>query len=215
MTAMKASRAAQPTQRKIGRPPDADGAATRRAILEVAERRFAAKGYSNTSHRAIAEDSGLTPGAIYHYFDTKADLYSAVADELLRVSLERYEAVTKNCGTLMAQVGAILEENLRMHTARPAMKGFLVEAGIVGQRHPEVREAVHRWAVEIRMFFQGLVDEAVSRGELASDIDPKQVTFLLLALISGMSHFMIVSPRSAQSAAVEAAIRLVNGSLWE
>jgi AcrR family transcriptional regulator len=39
---------------------------------------FAQRGYEGTTNRAIADGCGLTGAAIYHYFDSKAELYAAV-----------------------------------------------------------------------------------------------------------------------------------------
>ena len=43
-------------------------------ILRSAASAFRDRGFSATSMRAVAMQVGLTPGALYHYFDSKADL---------------------------------------------------------------------------------------------------------------------------------------------
>ena len=43
-------------------------------ILRSAAAAFRDRGYTATSMRAIAMQVGLTPGALYHYFDSKSDL---------------------------------------------------------------------------------------------------------------------------------------------
>ena len=43
---------------------------------------FARDGYEATTNRSIAKASGITSGAIYHYFDSKAELYAAVYEEV-------------------------------------------------------------------------------------------------------------------------------------
>ncbi len=50
---------------------------TREAILEAALRRFGARGYEATSLRSIADDVGVDPALLIHYFGTKEALFTA------------------------------------------------------------------------------------------------------------------------------------------
>jgi AcrR family transcriptional regulator len=50
--------------------------------LESAAELFAAKGYAQTGLDEIAEKAGMTKGAVYSNFTSKADLALAVLDEL-------------------------------------------------------------------------------------------------------------------------------------
>ena len=77
--------------RQRGRPRDQDSAATRLRILDVAMVMFARDGYEATTNRSIAESSGLTSGAIYHYFSSKAELYAAVYEVVVERVFSRLE----------------------------------------------------------------------------------------------------------------------------
>jgi len=71
---------------------------TRRKILDAAARRFRAEGYDGLGVDALAKAAGVTNGAFYGHFDSKADAFRAVAvDGLveLRDAIERYRAT---CG---------------------------------------------------------------------------------------------------------------------
>ena len=46
------------------------------SILEISAAHFAAHGYDGASLNAIIEESGISKGAFYYYFDDKADLFS-------------------------------------------------------------------------------------------------------------------------------------------
>jgi AcrR family transcriptional regulator len=50
---------------------------TRDAILSVARRRFATRGYEATSLRAIATEAKVDPALVMHYFGTKEALFIA------------------------------------------------------------------------------------------------------------------------------------------
>ncbi|AHK78423.1 TetR family transcriptional regulator [Ectothiorhodospira haloalkaliphila] len=51
---------------------------TRQQLLDAAERMFLKKGVSGTTLANIAEEAGLTRGAIYWHFQDKDDLYNAM-----------------------------------------------------------------------------------------------------------------------------------------
>jgi len=57
---------------------------TRNAILRSASVLFARKGVEGTSMEEIARHAGLTQGAIYSNFSSKADLWWAIADQISR-----------------------------------------------------------------------------------------------------------------------------------
>ena len=50
-------------------------------ILEAALRVFAQKGFVRATNKDIAKEAGITPGLIYHYFDSKEGLLKAAIDE--------------------------------------------------------------------------------------------------------------------------------------
>ena len=59
---------------------------TREAILAVARRRFATRGYEATSLRGIAADAKVDPALLIHYFGTKEGLFAAATGLPVRLS---------------------------------------------------------------------------------------------------------------------------------
>lgn len=57
-------------------------AATRQALLAEGRRRFAADGYPHVVLAEVAQAAGVTKGAAYHHFDSKAGLFRAVVAEV-------------------------------------------------------------------------------------------------------------------------------------
>ena len=56
--------------------------ATRRALIEVARRLFAARGYAATPLEEIARLAHVTRGALYHHFAGKQDVFRAVYEDV-------------------------------------------------------------------------------------------------------------------------------------
>ena len=53
---------------------------TRELLIESAKKEFLEKGYNKASLRSICADAGVTTGALYFFFENKADLFSAIVD---------------------------------------------------------------------------------------------------------------------------------------
>jgi AcrR family transcriptional regulator len=70
--------------------------ATRTALIAVARRHFARKGFSGTDIADVAKDARLTTGAIYHHFKNKLALFQAVAEALENEILAASASVVAN-----------------------------------------------------------------------------------------------------------------------
>ncbi|MFD9552060.1 TetR/AcrR family transcriptional regulator [Nocardia salmonicida] len=55
---------------------------TRRVLLHETRALFAAKGYAAVGLSEIVTSAGVTKGALYHHFDSKADLFRAVLTQV-------------------------------------------------------------------------------------------------------------------------------------
>jgi AcrR family transcriptional regulator len=81
---------------------------TRRALLREGRRLFAAQGYGAVGLAEIVRAAGVTKGALYHHFDSKAELFRAVLEEVQQevgrrvaeaagVHRERWTQLTVGC----------------------------------------------------------------------------------------------------------------------
>ncbi|MEU6415957.1 TetR/AcrR family transcriptional regulator [Streptomyces spiralis] len=79
-----------------------DGEATRRALMDAAERLFTEQGVEAVSVRAVNAAAGLAPAAVHYHFGTKEALLEAV---LLRRGRAVVADVSARCDTLLARQG--------------------------------------------------------------------------------------------------------------
>lgn len=69
--------------KKAGRRPGNEE--TRSQILAAACHRFAQVGYESTTIRAVAQEAGVDPALVMHYFKNKDGLFSAATEALTEV----------------------------------------------------------------------------------------------------------------------------------
>src|SRR2546427_5492915 len=67
---------------KRQRTRDEQAGATREALLSVARRLFATRGYPDVSVDEIVQAARLTKGALYHHFKDKQELFRGVVEEI-------------------------------------------------------------------------------------------------------------------------------------
>jgi TetR/AcrR family fatty acid metabolism transcriptional regulator len=66
----------------------------RDAILDVASRLFAEKGYSTTTTAEIAQEAGVAEGTLYHHFGSKDGIFLTIFDEMVEEYMAGAERLT-------------------------------------------------------------------------------------------------------------------------
>jgi AcrR family transcriptional regulator len=208
-------RGAGKARRAPGRPPGAVREATRARIVEAACQCFAQRGYAHTSNRDIAERAGLTTGALYHYFGSKAELFAAVHRHVQSVLLAAYRRAFEEERTCVAQLCAGLEAALALSRVQPALVQFAAVAALEIQRHPELSASVATDTQDIRGFFRHLLAAGRRRGEIARTVDREAVVNVVVSALFGLAWLRGQLERQADyEAAIRAFQRLLQGALF-
>lgn len=206
----------QPKNKKaVGRPPGAVSEATRARIIDAACQCFATSGYSKTSNENIARMAGLSTGALYHYFGSKAELFAAVHRQVHGILVGVYRRAFTEETTCLAQLCAGLEAALAVTRAQPAMAHFAAIASLEVERHPELEDLLRGDTEEMRSFYHRVFAEARQRGEIAPDIDIEAVLNLVQSSLFGLVRLRSQVQRPEQyEAAIRAFERLLQGTLF-
>ena len=81
-------------QRPLGRPrQNKNTKSTKETILEVATRLFLTQNYQVVSMDEVAKVCGVTKATVYYYYSTKADLFTATTEMMVRIR-EKYVSNT-------------------------------------------------------------------------------------------------------------------------
>jgi AcrR family transcriptional regulator len=155
-------------RRRPGRPPSSESTDTRQRIVDAAMRCFARTGFEMTTNRAVAAEAGISTGPLYHYFDSKVDLYAAVCHSVYTTIYERFEEVAAERDRFIDRFVAVLDSAHELNRIDPNLAIFSASASIDMRRHPDLAAQVgkvDRFAPG--EFFARLIDDGVASGEIA------------------------------------------------
>ena len=203
---------APPAVRRRGRPPASDSADTRRAILEAARHLFAERGYGAVTNKDVASAAGITTGALYHYVESKLDLYAEVDRDMQRTIYARFQDAVASSDTFLGKLTAVLEASHRMGVEDPSLAGFVGAVRTDTRRHPDVADRLARYAAAREQFFVDIVDVGVATGEIRPDAKPAMVEFVRTVLI-GLTETVGMSPDQHRRA-IEAVTGLLRGTIF-
>jgi AcrR family transcriptional regulator len=187
--------------RRLGRPPSASGEETRSRLVHSARQCFAEFGYAGTSNRTVAEASGLTTGAIYHYFESKQQLYAAAYEGVQEHIYERFERVVLGLDSVYEELAAVLDEAVLLNRQDPSLARFLIARTTDVQRYPEL-SAVAMEPPQRAEFFGAMVRRAVERGDLRPERADELVRFIRVVtagLVFAAAHDVDVQAAAAGS----------------
>src|SRR4051812_11183952 len=105
----------QRPRRRLGRPPQSDGVETERCIVESARIAFSRYGFESTTNQRIAELADIAPSTLYHYFESKLDLYMAVRSQTNTFFHEVFATAAGSDLPLVERLHRILYAALEVH----------------------------------------------------------------------------------------------------
>ena len=200
------------TSSRLGRPPASSSAETRARILDVARRKFATGGYEATSNRSLAEAAGLTTGAIYHYFDSKLDIYCAVQLEVQERVYARFQEAIGGPDTFASQLEAVLEAAHDLNCEDRTLAQFLGASRVDASRDSSLALALEAITSDVRAgFFSEMVELGVQTGEI-DPTDREIVEIVIRTLTVGLTDAVSHDVKTHR-AAVDGIKALIEGKL--
>jgi AcrR family transcriptional regulator len=186
-------------------------------ILAAALAVFSELGFGRATLNDVAERAGVTKGAVYHYFESKEQLFIALLRERLMPHIEAGEE-------LLATTTAPREELLRAlltraweHYQQPGQIELAILAMNELPKIPEVgRILFDEVVVRGRRMMKRAIARGVERGEIAScDIDAAAavVPYMIMGVALGHRLFRGIDPLtlSAERLGVAAQAVLLRG----
>jgi TetR/AcrR family transcriptional repressor of uid operon len=178
--------------------------------VRAARQCFADFGYAGTSNRHVAEASGLTTGAIYHYFASKQALYLAAHEGVQEQIYDRFEKAVEEETSLLGEIGAMLDEAVQLNREDPSLARFLVTRNIDVERYPELAPVAAESSRRVA-FFRAMFERAIARDELRPEAAPPLLD--VIRTITAGLVFAASNDVELQARSVEAIKLVLSGDL--
>ena len=161
-------------------------------ILDAAMNIFAKMGFHKARMDDVAEESGLSKGALYWYFKSKDAIIAAILERLFHLALkdlQRLEQTQEGLVRegLMAYSQQLLGYMERMRPLQPMMYEFYALMG----RQKMMQQFAKGYYREYIGLFAKVIEHGIERGEFKA-VDPTSVAATFVALFEGLTLIWIV-----------------------
>jgi AcrR family transcriptional regulator len=165
-----------------GRVRQERAVATRAALIEAAAAEFDERGYVGASMDGVAERAGMTKGALYFHFRSKADIASAV--------IARQDEISRHYAAAAAARSTSPLESLMWMSqgvATQMTREVVVRAGLRLAADPNAREIPRehpfdRWVEHTA----DIIRRAIAVGEVDPSWDPELVGHVVSPAVAGV-----------------------------
>jgi len=165
----------------MGRIAGVTAEQTRERLLRAAADEFARRGYDGTRVADIAAAAGVSNGALYAHFGSKADLLAAALRAHGRPSLQELFAADpdRSVPETLLEIGRELPRG-------PDALGYLIVEGLVAARRDEdVARPMRHYLAERAGYLTELMRVAQAAGELDPALSPDALAHFCLLLSMG------------------------------
>jgi AcrR family transcriptional regulator len=160
-------------------------ARTRAQLIDAAATVFARRGFVAASLDEVAEEAGLTKGAVYSNFDSKEELFQAVIDDRLNEPMFQVADIVDRAGTFEQQAmegarryGEVVEQQRDVFL-------LALEYDIYCARHPEFRSGPASERDRLAHVAELIGDHAEKNG-IRLPLSPDEMATVITALSQGM-----------------------------
>ncbi|WP_181786017.1 TetR/AcrR family transcriptional regulator [Streptomyces phytophilus] len=170
----------------MARTPGANVEETRARIYKAALRLFARHGFQAVGIRAIAQEAGLTTGALYYHMGTKEDLLMDIMKSTMLPLTETCQRALEVHDRPEQQLAAITELHVWVHGGRGTAT-MITDTEVRALSDPHLFE-IMKLRDEYEGVWRTVMDNGVAEGVF--DVpDAGVATIALLELVTGAAHW--------------------------
>jgi AcrR family transcriptional regulator len=199
-----------PTQRRPTRAQKRE--ANREQILRAARDVFGARGYHGATIEDIAEEAGLSNGAIYYNFQNKEELFLALLDARLDERLEHTRKTLAGAGASSTRKRTLEEE------ARDVTRSFkesrewrllLLEFVAYAARNPTFAARFREHKRQLRAALAEILDQHLSARGIKPAMPIDQLALAVTGLANGLAVEELSDPGSVSDQLLGDALALL------
>jgi AcrR family transcriptional regulator len=190
-------------------------ARTRTRLLDAAAVVFARRGFAAATLDEVAEEAGLTKGAVYSNFESKDDLIVALLDERLDRQLMGVATQADPHGDVRQQAEQAAAAYLR--TLEHERESYLlaVEFSVHIAREPELRRKFGKRYRDMRDSYARLIEEYAEASGLTLPLPADEMMLIYFALMDGLAMAKLTQADNIPDDIFAKALALIAGTFIE
>jgi AcrR family transcriptional regulator len=175
----------------------------RQQILEAAKNLFADKGFEATNVRDIINESNLSPGTFYNYFQSKEEIFEVLTDEIIKEVRGQILQSYQNVKMDRAEIIKSLQHFFQIFIGNPRLMKFLSR----NQSYLRELRSTGRFDDMLRDLEKALED-GVKSGMLPA-LPVKIVAIAVFGAVFEIIATMVITPNFAVDKAIETLSQLL------
>jgi AcrR family transcriptional regulator len=180
--------------------------ARREHILDTAEKCFAQNGFHATTMQMICREAGISPGALYVYFDSKEALIAGICERDRSEFSERFDGIAEADDVLAALNE--LASHYFVDEARHKL-AMTLEIGAESTRNDAVREMFRQCDETVGGSLAALVERLEAEGRAKPALPAADVGKLMQVIGDGLLFRRAIDPEFDGTAMLPAVLALV------
>lgn len=157
-------------------------------IVEVAHEVFSKKGYHDTTMDDIAEQLGVSKGALYQYFESKEDLYRAILNAGFHNLTDLLRSTATSAGSYAEACQAFFDSL----TKDVSSLGHSFEVISEASRNPALAKVVRENYSETIKVIEDCLEGWRKEGALRRDVDIHLLAEGLVAFYDGLMVYLAI-----------------------
>ena len=167
-------------------------------IMEAAMKVFTQKGYSSARMDDIVDASGLSKGAIYHYYEGKKEIFLALIDHWETQTFPDFYSKSDPSRTASDTLRDFANEVVKVFKKRSYVFHAEVEFWSLSNQDEEVRKRSQELYEKIINLFELLIKKGMRNGEFI-DTDARIMAMYVLSVFQGINWFCIFNDKKIKA----------------
>lgn len=174
-----------------------EAAITRERLLAAALQSFRTRGYAMTTLDEIAEQAGITRGAIQWHFGTKAELFNALVRDRAERARSSLQEVYARGGTSLELLRRLLIWWLRYPEEDADYRAVLELTLLKTEVGPDLiggfQEKLQRLQ-EAERAIADVIEQGIGQGDIRPEVEPALAARAAMGLIQGLTSRWLLEP---------------------
>ena len=154
-------------------------------IVQSARKLIATEGMKNLTMRTLSKDLGLTEGALYRHFASKADIISLLIDDIEETLLSKIQLAAKKSEHVAVKLKSIFISHLTYAEQRRGVTFILINETL-NLRDKKLQRKMFRVITKYLNQIEVIIQEGVRSGELKKSVNTSSAAIAFWGMVQSL-----------------------------